>query len=240
MIQKRVLSNFISKYHLNGLIEKVQWTSDTNVKMGFVNDSKTLLGYVTLKDINFPKGKLGIFDTGKLNKMLNILDGELLIDVKKTNGIPAKLNLEDTNYSISCNLADPSVIPSLPQPTIPPTPASKFEITQEFITRFIKSKGALNEVEAFTIETDEGFNGNELVFTLGADTESNQIKFSVNVDNDDYLSKSPFNADLMKEILKANRTCFSGEFFVYSEGLLAVKFIEDNIESKYYLIRNQK
>ena len=68
----------------------------------------------------------------------------------------------------------------------------------------------------------------------------NQIKFSVNVDNDDYLSKSPFNADLIKEILKANRTCLSGEFFVYSEGLLAVKFIEDNIESKYYLIRNQK
>lgn len=240
MIQKKVLSNFISKYHLNGLIEKVQWTSDTDVKMGFVNDSKTLLGYVTLKDINFPKGKLGIFDTGKLNKMLNILDGELLIDIKKTNGIPAKLNLEDTNYSISCNLADPSVIPSLPQPTIPPTPASKFEITQEFITRFIKSKDALNEVEAFNIETDEGFNGNELVFTLGADTESNQIKFSVNVDNDDYLPKSPFNADLMKEILKANRTCLSGEFFVYSEGLLAVKFVEDNIESKYYLIRNQK
>ena len=235
MIQKRILSNFISKYYLNGLIEKVQWTSDTDVKMGFVNDSKTLLGYVTLKDINFPKGKLGIFDTGKLNKMLNILDGELLVDVNKN-----KLFLEDTNYSISCNLADPSVIPSLPQPTIPPTPASKFEITQEFITRFIKSKDALNEVEAFTIETDEGFNGNELVFTLGAETESNQIKFSVNIDNDDYLSKSPFNADLMKEILKANRTCLSGEFFVYSEGLLAIKFVEDNIESKYYLIRNQK
>jgi len=142
MIQKRVLSNFISKYHLNGLIEKVQWNSDNGIKMGFVNDSKTLLGYATIKDIDFPKGKLGIFDTGKLNKMLNILDGELLIDVAKTNGIPSKLNLEDTNYSISCNLADPSIIPTLPQPTIPPTPASKFEITQEFINRFIKSKDA--------------------------------------------------------------------------------------------------
>jgi hypothetical protein len=240
MIQKRVLSNFISKYHLNGLIEKVQWNSDNDIKMGFVNDSKTLLGFVTLKDIEFPKGKLGIFDTGKLNKMLNILDGELLIDVKKTNGIPSKLNLEDTNYSISSNLADPSVIPSLPQPTIPPTPASKFDITQEFINRFIKSKDALSEVEAFIVETSEGFNGNELVFTLGAETESNQIRFSVGVDNDDFLPKSPFNADLMKEILKCNKACLSGEFFVYSEGLLMMKFVEDNIESKYYLIRNQK
>jgi hypothetical protein len=172
--------------------------------------------------------------------MLNILDGELLIDVKKTNGIPAKLNMEDTNYSISCNLADPSVIPSLPQPTIPPTPASKFDITQEFINRFIKSKDALSEVEAFTVETSEGFNGNELVFTLGAETESNQIRFSVGVDNDDFLPKSPFNADLIKEILKCNKACLSGEFFVYSEGLLMMKFVEDNIESKYYLIRNQK
>ena len=65
-------------------------------------------------------------------------------------------------------------------------------------------------------------------------------QYYINVDNDDFLPKSPFNADLMKEILKANRTCLSGEFFVYSEGLLAMKFIEDNIESKYYLIRNQK
>ena len=34
MIQKRVLSNFISKYYLNGLIEKVQWNSDNDIKMG--------------------------------------------------------------------------------------------------------------------------------------------------------------------------------------------------------------
>jgi len=90
------------------------------------------------------------------------------------------------------------------------------------------------------VETDEGFNGKELVFTLGTETESNRIKFSVGVDNDDFLPKSPYNADLFKEILKANKTCLSGEFFVYSEGLLVVKFVEDQIESKYYLIRNQK
>jgi hypothetical protein len=202
--------------------------------MGFVNESKTLLGYITIKDINFPKGKIGIFDTGKLNKMLNILDGELLVDIQKN-----KLFLEDTNYSISCNLADPSIIPQLPSPSLPTSPVSKFEINQEFITRFIKSKDALNEVEEFTVETDEGFNGNELVFTLGADTESNQIKFSVNVDNDDYLLKTPYNADIFKEILKANKTCESGEIFVYSEGLLVVKFIDNQIESKYHLVRNQ-
>jgi hypothetical protein len=239
MIQKRILSNFISKYHLNGLIEKVQWNSDDNVKTGFINDSQTLLGYVTLKDVDFPKGKLGIFNTGTLTKMLNILDGELLIDITKTNGIPAKLNLEDTNYSISCNLADPSIIKSLPLQSTPPTPASKFDITQEFINRFIKSKDALSDLEAFTVKTDEGFNGNELVFTLGTETESNRIKFSVGVDKDDFLPKSPYNADLLREILKCNRTCLSGEFFVYSEGLIMMKFVEEQIESKYYLIRNQ-
>ena len=46
--------------------------------------------------------------------------------------------------------------------------------------------------------------------------------------------------DIIKEILKCNKACLSGEFFVYSEGLLMMKFVEDNIESKYYLIRNQK
>lgn len=234
MIQKKVLSNFISKYHLNGLIERVQWDSNNGIKMGFVNESKTLLGYITIKDINFPKGKIGIFDTGKLNKMLNILDGELLVDIQKN-----KLFLEDTNYSISCNLADPSIIPQLPSPSLPTSPVSKFEINQEFITRFIKSKDALNEMESFTIHTEQGFNGNEMVFTVGNDTTESKINFSVSIDKDDFLNKSPYNADIFKEILKANKTCESGEIFVYSEGLLVVKFIDNQIESKYYLVRNQ-
>jgi len=239
MIQKRILSNFISKYHLNGLIEKVKWDSGEVIKVEFINDSQTLLGTVTLKDVDFPKGKLCVFNTSTLTKMLNILDGELLIDVGKTNGTPSKLNLEDTSYSISCNLADPSIIKPIPTPTAPPTHASKFDITQEFINRFIKSKDALNDLEAFTVETDEGFNGNELVFTMGTETESNRIKFSVGVEKDDTLKKTPFNADLIRDILKCNRTCLSGEFFVYSEGLIMMRFVEEQIESQYYLIRNQ-
>jgi DNA topoisomerase VI subunit A len=94
-------------------------------------------------------------------------------------------------------------------------------------------------MESFTIHTEQGFNGNEMVFTVGNDTTESKIKFSVNVDNDDYLLKTPYNADIFKEILKANKTCESGEIFVYSEGLLVVKFIDNQIESKYYLVRNQ-
>ena len=78
-----------------------------------------------------------------------------------------------------------------------------------------------------------------MVFTIGNDTTESKINFSVSIDKDDFLDKSPYNADIFKEILKANKTCESGEIFVYSEGLLVVKFIDNQIESKYYLVRNQ-
>jgi hypothetical protein len=94
-------------------------------------------------------------------------------------------------------------------------------------------------MNSFTLNTEQGFNSNEMVFTIGNDTIDSKISFSVNINKDDTLNKTPYNADIFKEILKANRTCESGEISVYSEGLLEIKFKENKIESKYYLVRNQ-
>ena len=45
--------------------------------------------------------------------------------------------------------------------------SAKFDISDEFITRFVKSKDALSDLDTFTVETRDGFNGEELVFTVG-------------------------------------------------------------------------
>ena len=42
--------------------------------------------------------------------------------------------------------------------------SAKFEISDEFITRFVKSKDALSELDTFTIETRDGFDDLELIF----------------------------------------------------------------------------
>ena len=51
MVDKRILNNFIDRYHLNGAIEKVKWVSDGNsLKARFINDSQNLVGDIFLDD----------------------------------------------------------------------------------------------------------------------------------------------------------------------------------------------
>ena len=51
MTDKRVIDQFISKYHLGGAIERVKWVSDKeSLKADFINDSQNLVGSVVSKN----------------------------------------------------------------------------------------------------------------------------------------------------------------------------------------------
>ena len=157
MISKKVISDIVSKYSLGNHIEKVKWIiTDENFTINFINDSKNLVGNVVYnQQIGLKPGDYGIFNTSQLIKCLNILDGDILVDATTS-----KLNMADTNYDIKFNLADPAVIPNVPDVSNNSDEWSiTFEVNDEFITRFVKSKDALNELDTFTIETRDGFDG---------------------------------------------------------------------------------
>ena len=82
MISKKVISDIVSKYSLGNNIEKVKWViTDDKLIINFINDSKNLTGYVEYrKNIGLKSGEYGIFNTSTLIKMLNILDGDILIE----------------------------------------------------------------------------------------------------------------------------------------------------------------
>ena len=47
MINKKVISDIVSKYSLGNNIEKVKWIiTDEKLIIHFINDSKNLVGYV--------------------------------------------------------------------------------------------------------------------------------------------------------------------------------------------------
>ena len=238
MISKKVISDIVSKYSLGNNIEKVKWVI-TNEKfiIHFINDSKNLVGYVDYrKDIGLKPGDYGIFNTSQLIKCLNILDGDILVDATTS-----KLNLADTNYDIKFNLADPAVIPNVPDVSNNEDEWSVFfEISDEFITRFVKSKDALSELDTFTVETRDGFNGEELVFTVGTNI-TNTIEFAVEAKINESFDPVPFDSDLLKEILKANRDYHSGEIRINKKGLLDVHLhCGDDLYTGYYLVRRQE
>jgi len=238
MISKKVISDIVSKYSLGNNIEKVKWViTDEKFIIHFINDSKNLVGYVDYrKEIGLKKGDYGIFNTSQLIKCLNILDGDILVDA--TN---SKLNMADTNYDIKFNLADPAVIPNVPDVSNNSDEWSvTFDVNDEFITRFVKSKDALSELETFTIETREGFTGDELVFTVGTNI-TNTIEFTVEATINESFNSIPFDSNLMKEILKANRDYHTGEIRINKKGLLDAHFhCGDDLYTGYYLVRKQE
>ena len=244
MINKKVLSDIISKYSLGGNVEKVKWNINDQggIAVRFINDSKNLVGSVIYNpDFGLKKGDYGIFNTSQLIKCLNILDGDILVDTTKSNGLASKLNIADTNYDIKFNLADPAVIPKTPDVNAPEEPVAYFEVSDEFITRFVKSKDALSELDTFTIETRDGFNGEELVFTVGTNI-TNTIEFTVeNATINESFEAVPFDSNLLKEILKANRTYHSGEIRINKKGLLdAHLHCGNDLYTGYYLVRRQE
>ena len=128
--------------------------------------------------------------------------------------------MADTNYDIKFNLADPAVIPNVPSIDDSDEWSVSFSVSDEFITRFVKSKDALSDLDTFTVETRDGFNGEELVFTVGTNI-TNTIEFTVeNATINESFEAVPFDSNLLKEILKANRTYHSGEIRINKKGLL--------------------
>ena len=238
MISKKVISDIVSKYSLGNNIEKVKWViTDDKFTINFINDSKNLVGYVEYrKDIGLKKGDYGIFNTSQLIKCLNILDGDILVDATTS-----KLNMADTNYDIKFNLADPAVIPSVPDINDSDDWSVSFSVSDEFITRFVKSKDALSDLDTFTVETRDGFNGEELVFTVGTNI-TNTIEFTVeNAIINESFEAVPFDSNLLKEILKANRTYHSGEIRINKKGLLDAHLHHgDDLYTGYYLVRKQE
>ena len=238
MISKKVISDIVSKYSLGNSIEKVKWViTDEKFIIHFINDSKNLVGYVDYrKNIGLKPGDYGIFNTSQLVKCLNILDGDILVDATTS-----KLNMADTSYEIKFNLADPAVIPDVPDVSSNVDDwNATFQANDEFITRFVKSKDALSELDIFTIETREGFTGEELVFTVGTNI-TNTIEFIVeNATINESFGPVPFDSNLMKEILKANRDYHTGEIRINKKGLLDAHFhCGDDLYTGYYLVRLQ-
>ena len=238
MISKKVISDIVSKYSLGNNIEKVKWViTDDKFTINFINDSKNLVGYVEYrKDIGLKKGDYGIFNTSQLIKCLNILDGDILVDATTS-----KLNMADTNYDIKFNLADPAVIPNVPDIDDSNDWSVSFSVSDEFITRFVKSKDALSDLDTVTVETRDGFNGEELVFIVGTNI-TNTIEFTVeNATINESFEAVPFDSNLLKEILKANRTYHSGEIRISKSGLLDVHLhCGGPLYTGYYLVRKQE
>lgn len=236
-MEKSKLEKFITKYNLGGSCESVTIKSDGDMlSVRSISGDKNVLGEVVVQDIKFPAGEFGIYETKKLRSILSVLDENITIKPNVVNGSTSGLNITDNSTKATFVLADPTVIPQVPD--LKKLPPIDFTITldEKFISTFIKAKSALSEVETFAVMSD----GEDTTATIviGHSTQNtNRISISATTDKVAKVAPISFSANYLREILNANKEISNGTLQISSKGLSVAKFDANGFTSTYYLVQ---
>ena len=238
-MQKTKFEKFISKYNLGGSCESVVFKSNgTDLSVRAISDDKNVLGEVVFKNASFPEGDFGVYETKKLRSILSVLDENVEIKVNSANEKITGLNITDGETKATFVLADISVVPVVPE--LKKLPPMDFTITldEKFVNTFIRAKGALNEVDTFTVISD-GKDTTASVVIGHSNINTNRIAINATTDKTVELAPINFSAKYFKEILVANKDATNGTLEVSSKGLARATFEVDNISTTYYLVQEK-
>lgn len=238
-MEKSKFERFISKYNLGGSCESVTFKSDgKTLSVRSISDDKNVLGEVECTNIMFPDGEFGVYDTTKLRALLGVLQENIVVTAISAKDKVTGLNITDGETKATFVLADTSVIPTVPE--LKKLPPMDFTITldEKFVTTFIKAKGALSEVETFTVMS-EGTSNIANVIIGHSNLNTNRIAINATTDKNVELSPINFSAKYFREILVANKEAKNGKLEVSSKGLAKASFDIDDISTVYYLVQEK-
>ena len=233
-MNKNNLLKFIQKYSLGGLIESVAWNAEgTKLSVRFISDDKTLLGEVEYNAYTSTPMNVGIYTTSLLKNMIGVLDSDLTLKVDKAGDKSVSLKLSSDETETSYQLADLGVIPPVPDLKTLPDFGISIDMASNMIDKFIKAKGALSDVDTFTIFTE----GGDLKMAIGySSISTNRVTFTAQKDYAETVKPISFSAKYLKEILTANKEATSAKLKVSTDGLSNVEFQIDDFVCKYYLV----
>ena len=236
-MQKSKLDKFIQKYNLGGNVNSVKWKSDgDSISTSFVTPDKSLLGNVKVEKFPFEDAELGVYQTDQLKSLIGVLGDDVSLDVSRAGDKAYSLKVKNGPVSVDYVLSDLSVIADPPALKRLPEFGTQIKLDNNFINTFIKGKGALSDVDTFTIVN--GTNGCEVVIGYSS-TNTNRVNIPVETTTNDLTDPITFNANLFKEVLVANRECTSAVLEVSNEGLAKVNFKIDDYDSTYYVVAMQ-
>jgi hypothetical protein len=238
MINKLQLQSIISKYYLN-TNESVKWeTENKMLNINFMSPTKDVIGKVTCSDFELEDSTLAVYDTKKLSNLISICNGDLLLELEKTNKIFTKLKISDLNFNLTYALSDSLLIGKVGTVNIPEF-VVELNLTSEDIDNLIKAKSALSQVDNMLITTTKNLDGeNVCEFIFGDEAgHNNKITYQIIGNINEEGMKIPYNSDVFKTILHANKDMEEGTLKISSMGLMEYKFKSEGIESEYYVVR---
>ena len=246
MISKNRLQSIISKYYLGGKVESVKWVVEGGtLTIDFMSPTKDMIGRVIALD--FPiatEGTLAIFNTSQLNRLLNVLSGDLVLDAEKTKAVLTKLNIQDAKSTISYSLADPLMIQKVGEVNEDVDWQANATLENEDFHTFVRAASAIQGNEIVTVNPTEDIVGTPVLqFIFGERMEfSNKVEFHVNAEFGENVrqdNKIPFSSEMLKEIFNANKTSDECHLSFVDDGLLRLIFTseDEKVDSQYFVVR---
>ena len=241
MISKNLLTSAVSKYYLNGLNTQVKWRIKDNTLTVYAGEAGRVCK-VVLNNFPLEDSELGVFDTNKLNKLISITNGDLVLSLEKLKEVYTKINIADSNFDLTYSLAD---ILILGKNTYYEDPDEGFDIeldlSPEDVDHLIKAKNALSDVNNMLINSTTDIDGNLVCeFIFGDSTGfSNKITYQMNGKIKENDISIPFDSDIFKDILNANKDQENGTLKLSKIGMLKLNFNSEDIKSEYFVARNE-
>lgn len=239
-MKKNFIVENIEKYFLGGLVGGVVWNLDgSKVNINFSTETKDAVGELSF-DLSLPEGKIGIYNTDSLLRLLGITNEDLQLELKSDNtGIVNKLKISDNKFDLDYNLSDATIIQEVPKVQEVDYDFT-FKINDEFITGFLKAHNALEKIKDFTLNTATTKQDENVVeIMLGERTKhSNKVKFTEPAKFELPSDIIPFSAIVFREILSANKGV-EGTMSVSNKGLAKIEFTNKESSVKYFVVRQQ-
>ena len=186
-----------------------------------------------MKEFDTSDATFGVYDTSKLTKMLSVLGDDVEFSISDIDGKPVSLKFKDGSTNINYMLADLSVIPNVPDLKQLPPFNVEIKLDSNFISKFIKAKGALADENNFTFTCK---NGKGQIVLGHSNINTNRINIDVDCVCEGDVEPISFSATYLKEILVANKEATDATLKISSQGLSHIHFEIDNYESNYYLV----
>jgi|LULE01.1.fsa_nt_gb hypothetical protein len=238
MIKKVDLQGFINKYYLK-MNEQVVWSFKDNIlSVDFTTPSKDVIGNVRCEDIGFEDIDLPIFNTKKVQSLVDLCEGEILMEVEKTNKIPTKLKISDEKFNTVYALADALLIPRVGSVNEPLYDV-ELELTAEDVFNLVKARSAMSETANLIMSTTKDLDGDPVCeVILGEEGgHENKISYQLRGVINEIGVKVPFDLDKFRDILNVNKNSDEGLIQLSSKGLMRLTFKTGKITSTYYMIR---
>lgn len=236
-MKKSKLINFISKYNLGGLCDKVKIVSkDGKLATSAVTEDKSTLVQILAKNIGIEDGTIGVFNTDGILRILGALQDEVLVHLETRKDTVEAMHCSDDQMEARILLANLEIIPKAPSIKDVPNPEVSFDIDSVFINKFLKAKSALPDAQIMAFKE---FNSKINLVLNYADHTTDTITIPLEVECDNGWEILKFNSEHFSKILVANKDLVEGKIELSAQGLMTVTFKGEDTQCKYLVVAMQ-